>query len=80
MAGRITGASSQRAFCRQPGYWTLFILDDETSQELKDRVDRYCGSPRNFDVIYNNLLSGIRYDQVVPFERPRFQKNFFSDL
>jgi hypothetical protein len=80
IVGRLTNVSQQRAFCLQPGYWTLFILDDETSQHLKERVDRYCGSPRNFDTIYNNLLNGIRYDQVIEFDfrkKTRFQMNFF---
>jgi len=65
IVGKITGVSKQRAFCLQPGYWTLFILDDSTSEALKERVDRYCGSPRSFDSIYDNLLNGIRYDQVI---------------
>ena len=50
-----------------PGYWTLFVLDDVTSQNLKDRVDRYCGIHSNVDSIYDNLINGIRFDQVVLF-------------
>jgi hypothetical protein len=45
----------------------LFILDDETSQHLKERVDLYCSKHPNLDVIYNNFLNGIRYDQVIEF-------------
>jgi hypothetical protein len=58
----------------------LFILDDETSQHLKERVDRYCGIPRNFDVIYNDFLNGIRYDQVIEFyfrEKTKISNEFF---
>ena len=62
--GKITGTSKYRAFCLQPGYWTLFVLDDVTSQNLKQRVDRYCGIQNNFDAIYNKMLGGIRFDQV----------------
>ncbi len=65
IVGKLTNVSKQRAFCLQPGYWTLFIVDDSTSQHLKDHVDRYCGTPRNFDPVYNNLFNGIRFDQVI---------------
>jgi hypothetical protein len=63
--GKLSGVQKQRAFCLQPGYWTLFILDDSTSRRLKEHVDTYCGKRSDLDLIYNTLLDGIRYDQVI---------------
>jgi hypothetical protein len=67
IVGSLNGISKHRAFCLQPGYWTLFVLEDSVSQNLKERVDRYCGIHNNVDSIYNNLISSIRFDQVILF-------------
>ncbi|UJR36135.1 hypothetical protein I4U23_028869 [Adineta vaga] len=81
LVGKITGVAKHRAICLQPGYWTLFILDDATSQNLKDRVDRYCGTHNNVDSIYNNLISGIRFDQLQKyFNDMRFSPMVFEGL
>jgi hypothetical protein len=61
---KLTNAAKYRAFCLQPGYWTLFILDDQTSKALKDRVNLYCGMRNNTDAVYDRMLDGIRFDQV----------------
>ncbi len=68
IVGKLTNVPKHRAICLQPGYWTLFILDDQTSEKLKERVDQYCGTRSNVDSVYNNLLNGIRFDQVIEFE------------
>ncbi|CAF2400307.1 unnamed protein product [Rotaria sp. Silwood2] len=71
IVGKITETSKYRLFCREPGFWTLFILDDGTSKSLKDRVDRYCGIHNNVDPVYNKLMNGIRIDKL---------QNYFSDM
>ncbi|CAF5064593.1 unnamed protein product, partial [Rotaria sp. Silwood1] len=63
LVGKITEASKYRLFCREPGFWTLFIIDDVTSKNLKDRVDRYCGIHNNLDNVYNKLMNGIRFEK-----------------
>ncbi|CAF3396951.1 unnamed protein product [Rotaria sp. Silwood1] len=71
LVGKITEASKYRLFCREPGFWTLFIIDDVTSKNLKDRVDRYCGIHNNLDNVYNKLMNGIRFEKL---------QNYFSDM
>ncbi|CAF4498656.1 unnamed protein product [Rotaria socialis] len=71
LVAKITGASKYRPVCLEPGLWTIFILDDRTSANLKDRVDRYCGIHNNVDNIYNKLIDGIRYEQL---------QNYFADM
>ncbi|CAF1416980.1 unnamed protein product [Rotaria magnacalcarata] len=71
LVAKITGASKYRPVCLEPGLWTIFILDDITSANLKDRVDRYCGLHNNVDNIYNKLINGIRLEQL---------QNYFTDM
>ncbi|CAF0869889.1 unnamed protein product [Rotaria sordida] len=71
LVGKITETPKHRLFCLQPGFWTLFIIDDTTSKNLKDRVDRYCGIHNNLDSVYNKLINGIRIDQL---------QKYFTDM
>lgn len=57
----------------QPGYWTLFVLEDSVSKYLKSRVDRYCAVYSDIEPIFTEFFEGIRFDQV-----KKKQSNFES--
>ena len=88
IVGRLTSGSKRHLFCLQPGFWNLFILDDATSQALKDRVDRYCAIQLQIDPIFDRVINGLRYDQVRFSPRRDSRRtcvslqlqNYFSDL